>query len=304
MTDSTRSPLEARGVTLAYDHVKVATDLTVAIPPGQITCIVGANACGKSTLLRALARLLKPQSGTVVLDGENIHKLSTKVVATKLGILPQAPIAPDGITAADLIARGRYPHQGWFRQWTDADELAITEAMRVTGTLSIATRPVDELSGGQRQRVWIAMALAQGTGLMLLDEPTTYLDLAHQVEVLDLLVDLNQRDQRTIVLVLHDLNHAARYSHHLIAMKGGAVTTTGPPEAVIRAETVEEVFGLKVMVVRDPLAGTPMVVPIGRHLSVEREGRASANGHVPPATPVHASATSPQRVARPNAEHS
>jgi iron complex transport system ATP-binding protein len=260
--------LEARGVTLAYDQVKVATDLSVTIPPGRITCIVGANACGKSTLLRALARLLKPQSGTVVLDGENIHKLPTKAVAAKLGILPQAPIAPDGITVADLVARGRYPHQGWFRQWTDSDESAITEAMRRTGTLPIATRPVDELSGGQRQRVWIAMALAQGTGLMLLDEPTTYLDLAHQVEVLDLLVDLNRREQRTIVLVLHDLNHAARYSHHLIAMKAGFLAASGSPREVITAEIVEEVFGLKVLVVRDPVAGTPMVVPIGRHLSV------------------------------------
>jgi iron complex transport system ATP-binding protein len=264
--------LEARGVTLAYDQVKVATDLSVTIPPGRITCIVGANACGKSTLLRALARLLKPQSGTVVLDGENIHKLPTKAVAAKLGILPQSPVAPDGITVADLVARGRYPHQGWFRQWTEADESAITEAMRRTGTLPIATRPVDELSGGQRQRVWIAMALAQGTGLMLLDEPTTYLDLAHQVEVLDLLVDLNRREQRTIVLVLHDLNHAARYSHHLVAMKGGFVTASGSPREVITAEIVEEVFGLKVLVVRDPVAGTPMVVPIGRHRSVNEPG--------------------------------
>jgi iron complex transport system ATP-binding protein len=264
--------LEAQRVSLSYDDVPVTTDLSVAIPPGKITCIVGANACGKSTLLRALARLLKPRSGTVILDGESIQKLSTKVVATKLGILPQSPIAPDGITVADLVSRGRYPHQGWFRQWTDTDEVAITEAMRVTGILPIATRPVDELSGGQRQRVWIAMALAQGTGLMLLDEPTTYLDLAHQVDVLDLLVDLNLRERRTIVLVLHDLNHAARYSHHLVALKAGAVAASGSPTEVITAQTVEDVFGLRVKVIRDPVAGTPMVVPVGRHLSVGSDG--------------------------------
>jgi iron complex transport system ATP-binding protein len=209
MSDTrTHHTLSADALTLAYDRVEVARNLSVTIPTGRITCIVGANACGKSTLLRALARLLKPKSGTVLLDGESIHRLPTKVVATRLGILPQSPIAPEGITVADLVARGRYPHQKWFRQWTRADEAVITDAMEATGTIDIATRPVDELSGGQRQRVWIAMALAQGTDLMLLDEPTTFLDLAHQVEVLDLLVDLNRREQRTIVLVLHDLNHA------------------------------------------------------------------------------------------------
>jgi iron complex transport system ATP-binding protein len=182
-----------------------------------------------------------------------------------LGILPQSPIAPEGITVADLVARGRYPHQKWFRQWTAADERVITDAMESTGTIDIATRPVDELSGGQRQRVWIAMALAQGTDLMLLDEPTTFLDLAHQVDVLDLLVDLNQREQRTIVLVLHDLNHAARYSHHLIAMKSGRIVDQGPPAEVITEALVESVFGLRCRVLTDPVSGTPMVLPIGRH---------------------------------------
>jgi iron complex transport system ATP-binding protein len=230
--------LRAEDLLLAYDSIEVARDLSVTIPTGKITCIVGANACGKSTLLRALARLLKPKAGVVLLDGESIHRLPTKVVATRIGILPQSPIAPDGITVADLVARGRYPHQKWFRQWGAEDEAVITDAMRVTATIRLADRPVDELSGGQRQRVWIAMALAQGTDLMLLDEPTTYLDLAHQVEVLDLLVDLNQRDQRTIVLVLHDLNQAARYSHHLIAMRGGAILDEGPPSDVITEELV------------------------------------------------------------------
>jgi iron complex transport system ATP-binding protein len=256
----------------------VARDLSVDIATGKITCIVGANACGKSTLLRALARLLKPNAGVVLLDGESIHRLSTKVVATRLGILPQSPIAPEGITVADLVARGRYPHQKWFRQWTGADEAIITDAMRATGTIDIATRPVDELSGGQRQRVWIAMALAQGTDVMLLDEPTTFLDLAHQVEVLDLLVDLNLRDQRTIVLVLHDLNHAARYSHHLIAMRDGRLIAQGTPDEIITEELVHEVFGLRCQVMLDPVARTPMVVPIGRHNNLVAETSDMAGG--------------------------
>jgi iron complex transport system ATP-binding protein len=201
----------------------------------------------------------------VLLDGQSIHRLPTKTVATTLGILPQSPIAPEGMTVADLVARGRYPHQKWFRQWTSSDEDEITEAMRATGTIDLARRPVDELSGGQRQRVWIAMALAQGTDLMLLDEPTTYLDLAHQVDVLDLLLDLNRRDRRTIVLVLHDLNQAARYSDHLIALRGGAVVAEGPPREVITEELVQEVFGLRSKIVTDAVTGTPHVLPIGRH---------------------------------------
>jgi iron complex transport system ATP-binding protein len=266
MTDERRHhSLSAKDLTLAYDQLEVARNLSVTIPQGQITCIVGPNACGKSTLLRALARLLKPKAGVVLLDGASIHRLRTKDVATKLGILPQGPIAPEGITVADLVARGRYPHQKWFRQWTRADEAAITDAMRATGTVSLAKRPVDELSGGQRQRVWIAMALAQGTELMLLDEPTTYLDLAHQVEVLDLLVDLNRRDQRTIVLVLHDLNQAARYSDRLIAMRDGKILATGSPSEVITEELVHEIFGLRSKVVTDEVTGTPHVLPIGRH---------------------------------------
>ena len=281
--NATHHTLAAENLTLAYDKLEVARDLSVTIPTGQITCIVGANACGKSTLLRALARLLKPRAGTVLLDGESIHRLPTKAVATRLGILPQSPIAPEGITVADLVARGRYPHQKWFRQWTGTDETAITDAMTATGTLELATRPVDELSGGQRQRVWIAMALAQGTDLMLLDEPTTFLDLAHQVEVLDLLVDLNRREQRTIALVLHDLNQAARYSHHLIAMHGGRLVAQGPPADVITEELVQQVFGLRCLVVPDPVARTPMVVPIGRHLDPPAMATHGINGTAPSA---------------------
>jgi iron complex transport system ATP-binding protein len=276
--DRTHHTLAGEGLTLAYDRVEVARDLSVAIPSGQVTCIVGANACGKSTLLRALARLLRPAAGAVLLDGENIHRLSTKEVATRLGLLPQSPISPEGITVADLVGRGRYPHQTWFRQWSAQDEAIVTEAMEVTGTLDLAGRSVDELSGGQRQRVWIAMALAQGTDLMLLDEPTTFLDLAHQVEVLDLLVDLNQAEQRTIVLVLHDLNQAARYSHHLIAMSDGGIVAQGRPSEVITAPLVEQVFGLRCQVIVDPVAGTPLVVPVGRHTNVVDEADRRAPG--------------------------
>lgn len=260
--------LEADRLTLAYERVEVASDLSVQIPDGRITVIVGANACGKSTLLRALARLLKPKAGTVLLDGESVHRLPTKVVASKLGILPQSPVSPEGITVVDLVARGRYPHQKWFRQWSAADEEAVTAAMVATNTLDLASRTVDELSGGQRQRVWIAMALAQGTDILLLDEPTTFLDVAHQIDVLDLLVDLNRVEGRTIVLVLHDLNQACRYSHHLVAMRDGAIVTEGAPADVVDEALVRDVFDLVAKVVPDPVSGTPMVVPIGRHLCV------------------------------------
>ena len=265
------SRLSAEGVRLAYDERVVVDDLTVAIPDGRITVIVGANACGKSTLLRALARLLKPRAGTVHLDGRDISRLPTRDVATRLGILPQAPVAPEGILVADLVARGRYPHQKWLRQWTDDDEDVVAAALETTGTLDLAHRPVDELSGGQRQRVWIAMALAQETDILLLDEPTTYLDLAHQVEVLDLLTDLNQCAGRTIVMVLHDLNQACRYSHHLIAMRNGAVVAAGPPADVITEELVHEVFNLRCRVAPDPVSHTPLVIPIGRHVNVVAE---------------------------------
>jgi iron complex transport system ATP-binding protein len=268
MAAPTTTTLGGQELCLAYDEREIVERLSVEIPTGKITVIVGPNACGKSTLLRALARLLKPKRGTVLLDGRSIHKTPTKEVAAKLGILPQSPVAPEGITVADLVGRGRYPHQGWFRQWNASDHAAVDGALEATGTLDIAGRSVDELSGGQRQRVWIAMTLAQGTGLMLLDEPTTYLDLAHQVEVLDLLVDLNQREGRTIVLVLHDLNHACRYAHHLIAMRGGTIVAEGAPSEIVTPELVTEVFGLPCRVIDDPVSGTPMIVPIGRHLNV------------------------------------
>ncbi|HEU5084759.1 MAG TPA: ABC transporter ATP-binding protein [Acidimicrobiales bacterium] len=254
--------LRAEGACLAYDDRVIARDLDIEIPDGRITVIVGANACGKSTLLRGLARLLRPRAGSVVLDGHDIHRLPTKQVARSLGILPQQPVAPGGITVADLVGRGRTPHQGLLRQWSSDDEAAVDAALAATGTAELADRCVDELSGGQRQRVWIALALAQGTSLLLLDEPTTFLDLAHQVDVLDLLAELNQRDGRTVVLVLHDLNLASRYADHLVAMKDGAIVAEGPPAEVISESLVADVFGLHAHICPDPVTGTPLVIPV------------------------------------------
>jgi iron complex transport system ATP-binding protein len=254
--------LRAEDVSLGYDDRLVVDGLTFQVPAGRITVIVGANACGKSTLLRGLARLLRPAGGSVLLDGQDIHRLPTKEVARRVGILPQQPIAPEGITVADLVARGRNPHQRWLRQFSPDDELAVLTALEATETADLAERSVDELSGGQRQRVWIALALAQGTPLLLLDEPTTFLDLAHQIEVLDLLDRLNESEGRTVVLVLHDLNLACRYAHHLVAMKDGRIVAEGHPNEVITPATVQEVFDLACDVVPDPLTGTPLVLPI------------------------------------------
>ncbi|MFG1907532.1 ABC transporter ATP-binding protein [Kribbella sp. NPDC048928] len=265
MENPVEHSLAASELAVGYDQREIIHDLSVRIPTGKITVIVGANACGKSTLLKTLARLLKPSRGSVLLDGKSIQQIPTREVATKLGLLPQSPTAPEGITVADLVGRGRYPRTRWIRQWSKSDDEAVAEAMTSTDVLSIADRPIDELSGGQRQRVWIAMALAQETDILLLDEPTTFLDLTHQFEVLDLLVDLNKSDDRTIVLVLHDLNQACRFGDHLIAMKDGAIVAEGNPADVINEAVVQDVFGLAVKVVPDPVAGTPMVVPIGRH---------------------------------------
>jgi iron complex transport system ATP-binding protein len=257
--------LESRNLTLSYGGRPVVQDLTVSLPPGKVSIIVGANACGKSTLLRGLARLLRPGTGTVLLDGKDIHARSTREVAKVLGLLPQSPVAPDGLTVAELVGRGRYPHQGWFRQWTARDEEAVRTALAATDTLELAGRGVDELSGGQRQRVWIAMALAQETDILLLDEPTTFLDVTHQVEVLDLVTDLNRNRGTTVAIVLHDLNLAARYADHLVAMKAGQVVAEGAPSTVVTRELVAEVFGLESRIIDDPVSGTPMVVPVGRY---------------------------------------
>lgn len=255
------SRLMARELTLAYEDRTVVHQLELAVPDGQVTVIVGPNACGKSTTLRALGRLLKPRGGSVLLDGTELAKIPTKRIARSIGLLPQSPVAPEAITVADLVARGRQPHQHWWQQWSDEDERAVTEAMARTDVSALADRPVDELSGGQRQRVWIAMALAQETDLLLLDEPTTFLDIAHQVEVLDLVRRLNHEQGRTVVIVLHDLNQAARYADHLVAMKSGRVIAEGPPGEVVTADLVREVFGLEAVVIPDPVTGSPLVVP-------------------------------------------
>jgi iron complex transport system ATP-binding protein len=263
-TSMSTSRLGGNGLRLAYDRRVVAEGLTVAVPDHSFTVIIGPNACGKSTLLRALSRLLKPAAGAVLLDGANIHRLPARAVARTLGLLPQSPIAPDGIGVAELVARGRYPHQGLLRQWSPDDERIVAESMAATGVDDLGDRLIDELSGGQRQRVWLAMALAQQTPLLLLDEPTTYLDIAHQIEVLDLCARLHEEQGRTLVAVLHDLNHAARYATHLIAMRDGRVVAAGEPRRIVTAELVEEVFGLPCRVIDDPETGTPLVVPAAR----------------------------------------
>ncbi|MFI0454042.1 ABC transporter ATP-binding protein [Actinomadura sp. 6N118] len=256
-------PLAARDVAVGYGGRLVIEDLDVAIPPGVITTIIGRNGCGKSTLLRTLSRLLKPAKGTVVLDGADIVKLKTRDVAKKLGLLPQAPVAPDGLTVADLVARGRHPHQSWLRQWSSDDAAVVERALTMTGVADLADRPVDTLSGGQRQRVWISMTLAQGTDLLLLDEPTTYLDLAHAIDVLDLVDDLHESG-RTVVMVLHDLNLATRYSDNLIVMRAGSILAEGHPRDVITAELLYKAFGLRAKVIDDPVGDRPLIVPIGR----------------------------------------
>ncbi len=262
---TTAHQLRAEGVTLAYGDLRVVEDLDLAIAPGEVTAVVGANGCGKSTVLRALGRLLSPTSEQVLLDGRDVHRMRSRDVARTLGLLPQSPTAPEGIVVADLVARGRHPHQGLLARWSREDDAAVADAMAATGVADLADRGVDELSGGQRQRVWIAMALAQQTDILLLDEPTTFLDVAHQVEVLDLLLDLRDQRGTTVVMVLHDLNLAARYADHLVAVRGGRVHASGRPDEVITPEVVEAVFGLPCRVVPDPVSGTPLVLPIGRH---------------------------------------
>ncbi|SDO31683.1 ABC transporter ATP-binding protein [Lentzea jiangxiensis] len=255
--------LGAEGVTVGYADRVVLDNLDVTIPTGVITTVIGPNGCGKSTLLRTLSRLLKPRQGTVLLDGHDIARLKTKDVAKRMGLLPQMPIAPEGLTVADLVARGRHPHQSWVRQWSSDDADVVAEALRMTGVADLAHRPVDSLSGGQRQRVWISMTLAQGTDLLLLDEPTTYLDLAHAIDVIDLVDDLHEGGC-TVVMVLHDLNLAVRYSDNLIVMKSGSIVAQGHPSEVITSELLLDTFGLQARVIDDPVSERPLIVPIGR----------------------------------------
>ena len=259
------STLQATELVSGYGASPIVKGVDLTIPRGRISVIIGANACGKSTLLKTLARLISPQSGSVVLDGQSIGSIPTKQLARTLGLLPQSPIAPEGIAVADLVGRGRHPHQKLFRTWSAEDDAAVAEALEVTGIADLADRAVDELSGGQRQRVWIAMALAQETGVLLLDEPTTFLDVAHQIEVLDLLTDLNRSKGTTIVMVLHDMNLAARYADHIFAMRAGELIASGAPADVMTSELISEVFALEATVIPDPVSGAPMVLPRGRH---------------------------------------
>ena len=283
MSDQRRG-LRADALTLAYSGREVVRGVSVVVPEGSFTVIVGPNACGKSTLLRGLSRLLRPAAGTVHLDGRLLASLPAKEAARRLGLLPQSAVAPDRITVADLVGRGRYAHQSLLRQWSREDEAVVAESMAATGVADLAERAVDELSGGQRQRAWLAMVLAQQTPLLLLDEPTTFLDIAHQIEVLDLCADLREAG-RTLVAVLHDLNQACRYANHLVVMKDGRVVDQGRPGDVLDADLVADVFGLRCLVVADPVTGTPLVVPLSR-----AERRA---GDAPLATPGAAGPTRP-----------
>jgi len=257
--------LEAQSLTLSYGDRIIVDELDLVVPPGRITAIVGANGCGKSTLLRSLARLLSPRAGHVLLDGKELHTLASKDVARRLGLLPQSPVAPEGIAVADLVGRGRHPHQKLLSRWSERDYQVVAQSLAATGTEDLADRSVDELSGGQRQRVWIAMALAQETDILLLDEPTTFLDVAHQIDVLDLLTDLNRDRGTTIVMVLHDMNLAARYADHLFALREGRVVASGAPKDVMTSALIRDVFDLDALVVPDPVSGSPIVLPRGRH---------------------------------------
>ena len=260
--------LQARDLRLAYGSNVVVDGLDLDVVEGTVSAIIGPNGCGKSTLLRALGRLMSARRGQVLLDGRPIDKIPTRQVARSLGVLPQSPVAPEGLTVVDLVARGRHPHQAWYRQWSSDDEAVVSEALAWTGMSEFADRTIDSLSGGQRQRVWISMALAQGTDVLLLDEPTTFLDLAHQVDVLELIERLHRELGRTVVLVLHDLNLAARYAERLIAMKDGVIVASGRPEEVLTPDLLRTVFGLEAQVVPDPVTGTPLVLPSRRSSSV------------------------------------
>ncbi|RNB87632.1 ABC transporter ATP-binding protein [Brevibacillus fluminis] len=256
--------LETKQLTLTYGEKPIIENLDLHIPQGQISVFIGKNGCGKSTLLRSLARLLKPKSGSILLDGKAIDQWQTKAVAKRLAILPQGPVAPEGLTILQLVKQGRYPYQSWLSQWSEEDERMVMEALHATNLTDLAERPVDSLSGGQRQRAWIAMTLAQGTETILLDEPTTYLDLAQQIEILDLLFELNEKEQRTIVMVLHDLNLACRYAHHIVAVNDRTIYAQGRPEEIITEQLVRDVFHMECQITHDPLYGSPMCIPYGK----------------------------------------
>jgi iron complex transport system ATP-binding protein len=270
--------IATKQLTLSYGDTTIINELDLEIPKGEITVFIGGNGCGKSTLLRSIARLLKPKSGAVLLDGEAIARLSTKDVARKMAILPQSPSAPEGLTVLQLVKQGRYPYQTWLKQWTAEDEEKVNNALGATGLMKLKDRAVDSLSGGQRQRAWIAMTLAQDTDTILLDEPTTYLDMTHQIEILDLLFELNEKEQRTIVMVLHDLNLACRYAHNVVAIKDQKIYAQGKPEVVINCSLVKNVFEMECEVTIDPLFGTPLCIPYGKGRCILKQEGLSRNG--------------------------
>ena len=267
--------IKTESLSIGYTDQLLFENLDLHIPRGEISVFVGSNGCGKSTLLRSIARLLKPTSGSVLLDGKDVHRMSSKDVAKKMGILPQSPVSPEGLSVHDLVKQGRYPHQSWLKRWTEEDTEKVEAAMEATRISDLRDRAVDTLSGGQRQRAWIAMTLAQDTDVILLDEPTTYLDMTHQIEILDLLFELNEKKDRTIVMVLHDLNLASRYAHNIIAIKNGKVHEQGKPEDIITCDLVRSVFGMECQVSKDPMFGTPHCIPFGRGRCVVPEIRSS-----------------------------
>ncbi|MEB1806422.1 MAG: ABC transporter ATP-binding protein [Bacillaceae bacterium] len=256
--------IETKNLTVSYDEKVILSELNVTIPKNKITVLVGSNGCGKSTLLRTVSRLLKPKEGTIFLDQKEIHRMQPKKLAQHLAILPQSSIAPEGLTVFQLVKQGRYPYQNWLSSWSKKDERIVEQALTVTGLNDFKDMPVDALSGGQRQRAWIALVLAQNTEYILLDEPTTYLDLSHQIEILDLLYDLNEQEERTIVMVLHDINLACRYAHHIIALKSGSIYAEGKPEDIITEQLLNEVFDLECQITEDPIYGTPLCLPLGK----------------------------------------
>ncbi|MBN2982370.1 ABC transporter ATP-binding protein [Cohnella algarum] len=256
---------QVENLVAGYENKTVIHDVGLVVPGNKISVMIGSNGCGKSTLLKAMARLIKPESGSITLDGKPIGKFPPKELARVVGLLPQSPIVPEGISVADLVGRGRFPHQSLLGGWSKKDYAAVAEAMEIMNITEFANHPIDELSGGQRQRVWIAMALAQQTDILFLDEPTTFLDITYQIEILDLLTDINRKHGTTIVMVLHDINLSARYADHIFALQGGRLVAEGAPSTVITSELIKDVFGLDCTVIEDPVSGSPYVIPIGRH---------------------------------------
>lgn len=261
--------LKVNHITAGYGDKTILRDVDLTIPSNKISVILGANACGKSTLLKTVARLLQPSSGKITLDDQNISSLPSKQLARVLGLLPQSPIVPEGIVVADLVSRGRFPHQPFMKGLGKKDYEAVEEALEIMGITELSNRRLDELSGGQRQRAWIAMALAQQTDILLLDEPTTYLDITYQVEILDLLTDLNRRKGTTIVMVLHDINLSARYADYIFAMREGTLVQEGAPKEVVTEELIQKIYNMNCSVISDPVSLSPFVLPKGRHHVLE-----------------------------------